>query len=544
MNKFKLYTVAAVLASGMTLSACGDSFLTPEPASQGAAGSAGDPMNINSGLAAAYQILLLDSYANGSYESSAYIGDIQSDDLWKGGGDAQDGMAGMNLNVAMFTTTGNSTLSGTWNIYTSGITRVNSALGLCETATTDNPAELKLIAQYRGEGYFLRAYYLYMLWRSFGSVPFQETLYEPPYVGPQLSPDEVYAQIIKDIDASIASFKEAKKDADKEKKDPIYSTNDGTNNGRASLAAALMLKARVVMYQKDNTKYAEAAAGLAEIITSDEFELVPNFADIWVDEGEFNKESIFEANHIGEGKTWGNSWATGGTNLPAYISPSTLKDPSDTYEDGWGFGPVRPETYEMFAAGDTRRDVSIRDYRGEGTGGNVGDEVKIASGGTYVIRFQDTGFWLGKYAARKGYHKPTGDVALNYCNNLRIFRYAETLLAYAELVGVEGAPVQQGISAQHCLDMVRDRAFGDANHRVAVNRQNIINENHYEFVGEGHRYYDVVRWGITEVLSVDNVPGVNTSRTWKAHNKYVAIPQGDIDATKGTEFELKQNEGY
>ena len=92
MNKFKFYIVAAVLASGMTLTSCGDSFLNPDPASKGAAGAAGDPMNINSGLAAAYQILLLDSYAGGSYESSVYIGDIQSDDLWKGGGDAQDGM--------------------------------------------------------------------------------------------------------------------------------------------------------------------------------------------------------------------------------------------------------------------------------------------------------------------------------------------------------------------------------------------------------------------------------------------------------------------
>ena len=61
----------------------------------------------------------------------------------------------------MFSTTGNSTLNGTWNIYTSGITRVNSALGLCATAVTANPAELKLIAQYRGEGHFLRAYFLY-----------------------------------------------------------------------------------------------------------------------------------------------------------------------------------------------------------------------------------------------------------------------------------------------------------------------------------------------------------------------------------------------
>ena len=53
MNKFKFYIVAAVLASGMTLTSCGDSFLNPDPASKGAAGAAGDPMNINSGLAAA-----------------------------------------------------------------------------------------------------------------------------------------------------------------------------------------------------------------------------------------------------------------------------------------------------------------------------------------------------------------------------------------------------------------------------------------------------------------------------------------------------------
>ena len=52
MNKFKFYIVAAVLASGMTLTSCGDSFLNPDPASKGSAGAAGDPMNINSGLAA------------------------------------------------------------------------------------------------------------------------------------------------------------------------------------------------------------------------------------------------------------------------------------------------------------------------------------------------------------------------------------------------------------------------------------------------------------------------------------------------------------
>ena len=127
-------------------------------------------------------------------------------------------------------------------------------------------------------------------------------------------------------------------------------------------------------------------------------------------------------------------------------------------------------------------------------------------------------------------------------NNLRIFRYAETLLAYAELTLTTGDI--DGVSGADCLNQVRDRAFGDKNHRVALTLENIQQENHLEFVGEGHRYYDVVRWGITSVLHVDNVPGLNTSRDWKPNNRYVAIPQAEIDATKGTAFELKQNPGY
>ena len=491
MKNPKLYIAVAVLSSGMMLTSCSQDFLEPEPTTKGAA---------------------------------------QSDDAWKGGGDANDGMNGMNLAVSMFNTSGNLTLSGTWNIYTSGITRVNSVLGLVETATTTNPAEVDLIRKYKAEALFLRAYYLYMLWRSFGAVPFQETLFEPPYVCRQLTPDEVYAQIIKDVDGSIESFTDAE-----------MSTNDGTNDGRASLAAAYMLKARAVMYQKDQARYQEAAKGLAAIIKSGKFSLVKDYASMWLQPGEFGSESIFEANLVPGSKDWGTAWNPGGTNLPSYISPSSLAD-DPGFKDGWGFCPVRTETYEMFEKGDQRRDASIRDLRGDATGGNVGDKNTTPWGASYVLRFQDTGFWMAKYSARNSYRKPTGTGELNWCNNLRIFRYAETLLAYAELTLTTGDV--DGVSGVGCLNEVRDRAFGDQNHRVPLTLENIQKENHLEFVGEGHRYYDVVRWGITDVLHVDNVPGLNTSRDWKEHNKYVAIPQGDIDATKGTEFELKQNPGY
>ena len=427
-------------------------------------------------------------------------------------------MSGMNLNVSMFTTTGNSTLHGTWNIYTSGITRVNSALGLCETATTNSPAELKLISQYRGEGFFLRAYYLYMLWRSFGSVPFQETLYEPPYVGPQLSPDEVYAQIIKDVDASIASFKEA---------GVKYSTNGGANSGRASLAAALMLKARVVMYQKDQSRYAEVANDMATIIKSGKFDLMDDFDAMWLDDNEFCKESIFESNQLPEGKTWSTGWQGYGTNLPAFISPNGLNDPSGVFNGGWGFAPVRQSAYNMYEEGDLRRDASINDW----------------SEAEYAKRFQDTGLFQRKYAARKGYNPPPGDTDLNYCNNLRIFRYAETLLNYVELVKMDGVAEQQGVGAQSCLDQIRKRAFGkDAS--IPATAANIKAERHKEFLGEGMRFYDLVRWGDAASVLTENNTEYNSVRTYDENKKYLPIPQTEIDKTKGTEFELKQNTGY
>ena len=59
----KIFMMAAVLASGMTLASCGDAFLESLPTEQLADGGTATESSINSGLAATYQILLFDSYA-------------------------------------------------------------------------------------------------------------------------------------------------------------------------------------------------------------------------------------------------------------------------------------------------------------------------------------------------------------------------------------------------------------------------------------------------------------------------------------------------
>src|SRR5665648_1300037 len=88
------------------------------------------------------------------------------------------------------------------------------------------------------------------------------------------------------------------------------------------------------------------------------------------------------------------------------------KRQQEPFIGGWGFAPVRTEAYSIFEDGDTRREGSINKFED----------------GTYSVRFQNTGLFMAKYAARKGYNPPPGDVDLNYDNNVRIFRYAEVLL--------------------------------------------------------------------------------------------------------------------
>ena len=144
---------------------------------------------------------------------------------------------------------------------------------------------------------------------------------------------------------------------------------------------------------------------------------------------------------------------------------------------------------------------------------------------------------MAKYAARVGYN-PNGDTDLNYANNFRIFRYAEALLNYAELVAMHSQAAVGGLTAQSCLDQVRKRAFGVDN-SIPANAANIKLERRREFVGEGMRYWDLVRWGDAPSVLTESL--TESTRTWTTNKKYLPIPQLEMEKTAGTEFALEQN---
>ena len=500
----KKYSFILAFAALIGLSSCGDQFLTITPTASQEAGGDATEGAILSNLASCYQILLFDSYAGGSYNSIVLMSDLRSDDIYKGGGDAGDQASLYRLSQLDATPT--ELPAGLWNIYYSGISRCNNVIQACEKAKGVSEANLN---QYKAEAHFLRAYYTHWLWKFWGNIPYFEEDIPAPYMAKQYTADEIYAKIITDVDFAI--------DGDKL---PLIAT--AANAGRVTKAAAQMLKARVVMYQKDQAKYAAVLKDMTDIMVSSKYTLVSDFSSIWLSTGEFGAESIFESNQLPEGKTWSLSWQGYGTNLPAFISPNTLVG-QEPFVGGWGFGPVRTEAYAIYEDADSRRAGSINKFEA----------------GTYAVRFQNTGLFMGKYAARKGYNPPPGDVDLNYNNNLRIFRYAEVLLNAAELMVMDGVAPVNGVTAQSCVDAIRTRAGVPS---IPATTANIKLERRREFLGEGIRFWDIVRWGDTNLLT-ENKPAFSSVRTWDAHSKYLPIPQSEIEKTEG-EFKLKQNTGY
>jgi hypothetical protein len=506
MKNYRLLSIITAVFIGMlSVTSCSDDFLTASSTEKLESGGPATEGSILSNLASAYQILLFDSYANYNYNAVLLMSDLRSDDLYKGGGSAGD--QEQLYRLSQFTSTAASTLDGLWSIYFSGLARCNNVIISCDNAVGVKEEKLE---QFKAEAHFLRAYYVHLLWKFWGNIPyFEAPLSDPPYMAKQFPADSIYDKIMKDVDFACV-----------EGRLPMKTT--GNDLGRVSRAAALMLRARVVLYQKDQSRYAQITNDMATIIKSGKYELFEDFDAMWKDENEFCKESIFESNQLPEGKGWGNAWSGYGTNLPAFISPADLKDPNGVFKGGWGFGPVRQAAYDMYEQGDKRRDGSI----------NKWDD------GLYTARFQNTGLFQRKYAARVGYNPPPGDVDLNYCNNLRIFRYAETLLNYAELVKIHGQAEVQGVSAQSCLDQIRVRAGVGP---IPATNENIKLERRREFLGEGMRFWDLVRWGDAPTVLTENEPEHNSVRTFEEWMKYLPIPQGEMEKTKGTEFELTQN---
>ncbi|WP_427872065.1 RagB/SusD family nutrient uptake outer membrane protein [Flavobacterium sp. MMS24-S5] len=179
---------------------------------------------------------------------------------------------------------------------------------------------------------------------------------------------------------------------------------------------------------------------------------------------------------------------------------------------GWAFNVATQKLYDAMQ-GDPRKDATILDLKA----------LKAAGKADYIPAYQDTGFFLNKYLPRQSdVSTGGGNSELNYKQNSYIIRLADTYLMEAEALG-------SGARAQALLDAVRKRAGLDP---VPVTLAAIKHERRMELAGEGHRFFDLVRWGDAAAALSDRGFDAGTDEIFP-------IPYTELNGTK-----LKQNPNY
>ncbi|MEM7370352.1 MAG: RagB/SusD family nutrient uptake outer membrane protein [Bacteroidota bacterium] len=116
-------------------------------------------------------------------------------------------------------------------------------------------------------------------------------------------------------------------------------------------------------------------------------------------------------------------------------------------------------------------------------------------------------------------------------NNERILRYADILLMYAEALAMSSGSLADAADA---VNQVRERAelstmtFGNTDELMdEIEHQRIM-----EFVMEGTRYYDLIRWGtLVETLQSHGFPDGASNINFEKH-KYFPIPLGEVNSNE------------
>ncbi|MBI1228037.1 MAG: RagB/SusD family nutrient uptake outer membrane protein [Bacteroidetes bacterium] len=499
-----------VLAALLLATSCKKDFLELEP--KGTALETNfykTEAEIFQGLVATYDVLGWEG--TDGWNMQLGLLNAASDDCYAGGSDASDqpnwvAWDNFSLNPLL------GPQMGLWRKYYSGIYRANLLLQKIEEAPSLSPAfKARTIAELK----FLRGWFYFDLVRLFGHVPLltKTISVDDIYTVKQASPADIYAQIEKDLT-------EAKNTPE------LPETVPPSELGRITHGAVAALLGKVILFQNDNGRMLEAAANFEEVINSGNYFLTPNYGDIFKQENEFGPESVFEiqyaSNRPGDYNCCFNSGPVNNATEGNYnIQFFGMRDYSGpVYAPGWSFCPVTPELV-TFMQGDPRFQYTIID----------GNALK-QNGASYGTGYQNTDYFIKKYAPIAANQATDGEPALGWGQNIRAIRYADVLLMAAEAIARGGG---NEATARQYLNQVRSRValqpyVGNTSGQALLNA--IYRERRLELATEGQRFWDLVRTGGASEALPGFVPGVS---------EYLPIPQQEIELSQGA---LVQNNGY
>ncbi len=437
--------------------------------------------------------------------------------------------------------------------------------------------DLKLKNAYLGEAYFWRAFAHFYLLTNYRNVALIEHAPKgmEDYVRELSTPDQVWDAIAADLEVAKANL-------------PEKGYWKGDRLGRVTAAAAAALRGKAYLYRSGieplygsstKTYYDEAAAEFDEVIKGQygTYSLVDYGYNFDVAH-ENNNESVFELQFLGDVEnaafnpgtaTSGLAFDTRGIMLPGTgvgyegVVHDWLYDAFANSIDKEGYTDIRMFSTMFFNDLDPK--IKLRPgQRLTGPGGYhfedmypTGDFTSVANTRTHVykaaflkgidlsmpMRNNNPQSITGVGAGVKEYiyNQPRAHGV-----NWRYIRYADVLLMYAEAV-VSGGK-QGSITAVDAFNQVRARANMPSVAGLTLDM--IKNERVLEFALEGHRFYDLLRWGdlaerfheleridpnFKMLISATDYEGFTANK-----HEWLPIPISEIESNP----KAKQNPGY
>lgn len=578
--------------TGMYFS-CSEDFFNLNPQGRASLAQLSNKNGVNALLIGAYS--LMDGVGAGntgrqSTVSNYVFGGISSDDAVKGT-DAGDQPEQSFIEQYNWIADNTYFLGKWWHSY-DGVARSNDVIQLANSPDVKDmtPAEkTQVIAEAR----FLRGHYHFEAKKMWNKVPYiDETIYVATDANSTKIPntEDIWSKIEADFDFAAKNL-------------PVSQSQ----KGRATQWAAKAYLAKALVFQK---KWAAAETLLLDILNNSGKKLVANYHDNYRTSGNNNSESIFEVQFsVNDGTNGNNGNAGDNLNWP-YSSTAPGRGCCGFYQASHNLvNAFKTDDKGLPMIGtaadgslDTYNKVDLPNDQGIGAGAAFTLDKSIPvdprldwTVGRRGVNFLDWGpmpgaSWIrdqayaGPFTGKKWmyYLGEEGSTThstsrRNVNNNYRLIKLSSVILWLAECE----VELNKLAAAEGHVNLIRNRAKNGTKQDPTVTykvepypdgtfaamgadfaRNAVRMEQRLEFAMEGHRFFDLVRWGIAEKVlnkyaAEESVPGTEPSgrkfnkrgymagKVFTSKNNYYPLPQDEIlNSQKDGKPTLIQNPGY
>jgi tetratricopeptide (TPR) repeat protein len=552
MKKY-LKIITLVFLAATVWYACSEDFLNAPAQASLDEGTLANQNGVEAALISAYS--MLDGWNNdwGTFNppwatagSNWIWGSVTSDDAYKGSdpGDQQE----IQIIELFEWAPGNEYFNIKFQALYEGISRSNATLKLMANAEDVSEPE-----RIEGEVRFLRAHYHFDAWKLWKNVPY---ITEADDNFRKSNTEDIIPRVIEDFEYAVAN---------------LPATQDAV--GRATKGAAQAYLGKVLLYTGD---YSKAKAEFDAVVNSGQYALQDCFHDIFTTEGESGPEAIFSIQaSTNDGSNEGeNGLFADRLNHPHGGSPfgcCGFHQPSQNFVNANKVDANGLPLFDTFNDADVTIDDPV-DPRLDWTAGR--DDVPFLNWGLHEPAWIRNRSWAGPYSHKKFIHKQGESSSVGWSNkqlspvNIPIIRYADVLLMLAECE-VEMGSLER---ARELVNMIRTRAANCAQgpnggattiddpgitwatYRIgtyddpwtdqAFARKAVRYERRLEMAMEGHRFFDLRRWGTAEqVINEDYLPVEMTKRNYLTAHAGYQSPKHDLFPLPSVQIELSKVDG-